>query len=131
MDVNEFVGLQAYYNKRKDADIMLLDDKINNLQQQIFGFKGRSQKAGFSLEGMFKKLLGSVVQLGKISTEVLILSGLGDASHSEAMEDIRKQAKTQRLSEKAMKPKKGHATPETGLKPHRKPYNQRKQGRHT
>ena len=121
MEVAEFLGLQEIFKKRFDADLMLLADKLADLRQEIFGHKGSAVKTGKLAKGMFEKLQGSVSELIKISSEVLILGGMGKDSRSELMEDIRKEAKSQRLSEKAKKLKNRPSGHKTAEKPHRKP----------
>jgi len=105
MDIPQFIGLQKFYQKRLDTDLVLLDDSIQKLEAQLNGFKGLASKGRLSLEGMFKKLLGAVFMLRKMSSEVLILSGLGDASDSELMEEIRKAEKALRKKQKSEKSK--------------------------
>ena len=105
MDIPQFIGLQKFYQKRLDSNLMLLDDSIQKLEAQLNGFKGRIKKGSFSAEGMIKKLLGSVFMLRKLSSEVLTLSGLGDASGSELMDEIRKAEKALKKKQKSEKSK--------------------------
>ncbi|MBA7712679.1 hypothetical protein ES703_121665 [subsurface metagenome] len=116
MKIAEFIGLKKYYEKRFDVDLMQLSDKIESLRQQIYGHQGRCQKTGQISQGMFEKLQGSVNELIKISSEVLTLHGLGDASGIELMEEIRKKEKTLRLSEKPSIPRKAAKTPKSRKK---------------
>ena len=107
MEISQFLGLKKYYEKRLDADLHMLDDAIIELEAKLNGYKGLLQKPSFTAEGMLQKLLGSVWQIKKISSEVLTLSGLGDASGIEIMEELRKEEKAQRIKAKSKGKKKG------------------------
>ena len=109
MEISQFLGLKKYYEKRLDADLHMLDDSIQKLQAKLYGYKGRLGRDKFSAEGMLKELLGYVWQMKKISSEVLTLSGLGDSSGSELMEELRKQEKAQRIKAKSKSKKKSHS----------------------
>lgn len=130
MKIAEFIGLKKYYEKRFDVDLMLLSDKIDSLRQQIFGHQGRCQKTGQISKGMFEKMQRSVSELIKISSEVLTLHGLGDASGLELMEEIRKQEKALRLSKKpsvSKKARKQAKSKKSSIKSsHRAAYKPRK-----
>ena len=107
MEISQFLGLKKYYEKRLDADLHLLDDAIIELEAKLNGYKGLLQKPNFTAKGMLQKLLGSVWQMKKISSEVLTLNGQGNPSGIEIMEELRKDEKAQRIRAKFKGRKKG------------------------
>ena len=133
MEITNFFGYTVMFEKRIDADLMTLADKLFRLKQILNGYK-----AWFSADkGMFEKMIGQVENLERLSSELLTLHGLGDASAVQLMKEIKKEKNSARVSKENSVEKsdekgsfKAQKQPETALQSTKREQG-KKEGRKT
>ena len=129
MEIVSFFGYKQMLEKRIDADLMTLSGKLYSLKQTLNGYKARFS----SDEGMFENVIGRIENLERLSSELLTLHGLGDASAVQIMKEIKREKNSARVSKENSVEKsdekgsfKVQKQPETALK-----STKREQGKKT